>query len=55
MTAVSGAARRENCAMRYQVRLVDVPGMEHALCPAKALREGLDFLEARTNAAAAVR
>lgn len=30
----------------YAVKLIDVPGMEHTLCPAKALTEGLEFLGA---------
>jgi hypothetical protein len=29
----------------YAVKLMDVPGMEHAVCPAKILKESLDFLE----------
>ena len=35
----------------FQVKLLDVPGMEHSLCPARTLREGLEFLEAAASPA----
>ncbi len=31
----------------YQVKLLDVPGMGHAICSAESLSEGLGFLEKR--------
>jgi hypothetical protein len=33
----------------YQVKLIDVPGMEHAVCSSKALSEGLSFLEKKAD------
>jgi predicted esterase len=35
----------------YAVKLIDVPGMQHTTCPASALRDGLLFLDQKTDAA----
>lgn len=39
----------------YCAKLLDVPGMEHALCPAGPLREGLEFLEFKAPIASGAR
>jgi hypothetical protein len=33
----------------FQVRLLDIDGMPHALCPASVLNESLDFIENKTS------
>jgi predicted esterase len=33
----------------YTVKLIDVPGMDHAICSPKALRDGISFLDKKTG------
>jgi dienelactone hydrolase len=35
----------------YDVKLIDVPGMQHTTCPASALRDGILFLDQKSEAA----